>query len=58
MVEKDLPFTLQLKDVANREASLNVGSPASTQVPSVEDAPINSEMLLGDGEDIHMQGMR
>ena len=57
-VKEDLPSTLQQKDVANQEASLNVWSPASTQVPSVEDALVNSEMLLRDGKDIYMQGMR
>jgi hypothetical protein len=57
-VKEDLPSASQQKDVANQEASLDVGSPAGTQVPSVEDAPVNSETLLGDGEDIHMQGTR
>ena len=57
-VEEDLPSASQQRDVANQEASLNVWSPASTQVPSVEDAPVNSETLLGDGEDIYMKGTR
>ena len=57
-VEEDLPSVLQQRDVANQEASLNVWSPTGTQVPSVEDAPINLETLLGDGEDIYMKGMR
>ena len=57
-VEEDLPSASQQRDVANQEASLNVWSPAGTQVPSVEDAPVNSETLLGDGEDIYMKGTR
>jgi hypothetical protein len=57
-VEEDPPSVSQQRDVANQEASLNVWSPAGTQVPSVEDAPVNSETLLGDGEDIYMKGTR
>ena len=57
-VEEDLPSASQQRDVANQEASLNVWSPAGTQVPSVEDAPVNLETLLGDGEDIYMKGTR
>ena len=58
VVKEDIPSMSQQKDIVNQEASLNVWSPTGTQVPSVKDAPINLETLLGDGKDIYMQGMR